>query len=521
MKGISNMSLFRWFLLLMVPLRREFRGWRSGGIVVLGTATAFQTPVSSHRLRTAGPPLPGTVAVGIPSRQRAATLTTSSLRMSFLSMPPSSSLLINGAYSKHPLASSRYETNGNDDRGLNNNNNIETMDHLLSPLTRELLEKLTENYVWGDKNTNNIDLLDILKVITEDFQFQPSAAQVQLGDVIFGKQENTSEEQEEDPYEDEGVLVAEVFSLAAQTRLSKELTLQLLKAVVASPSDVSTPIRRNTWALAIRTFRQYGWKGVSFHKGLSLRPRKGRRKKGGLFMRLFRSTKYRIQEAQQLVLECQMATPPARKLENREELKKELDAQFSSNKQFPQTLNQHSKPSRNNPFEFPHQLSYFPQQGSLSWKNIKRRMDRMGKTLKDKGRAGIVAYAFFNFVLYSVGALIQWKRIGPGDPAAHSVTTLVVRKLGRVLASMYVISNLLKIPKIMVSIALTPLTQQSLYLVRERLGVSENAATVLLTSFMLAAWIGILAIPIASEYRRLIQMVHLEGAVLSSAIHSV
>jgi len=150
----------------------------------------------------------------------------------------------------------------------------------------------------------------------------------------------------------------------------------------------------------------------------------------------------------------------------------------------------------------------------ISWKRIKRATERQFAKLRKKGRAGIVSYCFFNFALYTAGFLYRWPRVAPADPfSAASVYVVCMRKFSRIFVSLYLSSQILKLPRLFFAVSWTPVAGRCLSSVQERLRVSETVATVLLIGTMLAMWAASVSVPLLSEYATLKRLVVLDRLI--------
>jgi hypothetical protein len=117
----------------------------------------------------------------------------------------------------------------------------------------------------------------------------------------------------------------------------------------------------------------------------------------------------------------------------------------------------------------------------------RRTTDKLNKA----GRAGLLAYGFLNFALYAGGTLWQWHRIVPVP--LPSLQQSQIQKLGKVLASVYIGSQVTKLPRIALAVALAPVANQSLEWLQTRLEVSEGTAFGILTVSLISSFVGVLA----------------------------
>jgi hypothetical protein len=157
--------------------------------------------------------------------------------------------------------------------------------------------------------------------------------------------------------------------------------------------------------------------------------------------------------------------------------------------------------------------------GSSSDGNIGmiRRWRRFGRqqytALKSKGKAGLVAYCFFNWVFYTFGLQWQWHRVASADPlsaAGTSVAALVARKFGTVFCYLYGYSQLCKLPKLCTAVGLAPMATKTMTTLQEKLHVNETVATVILVGAMVLLWMTATAVPVWREYATLRRIVQLD-----------
>lgn len=350
----------------------------------------------------------------------------------------------------------------------------------LPPLTWNLLHRATENYVYGTDHA----LDDIDAVIRAEYRSYD--VPVAIDSVTFDVS-HTGEDVDES--------VAEILSLAALHRLPAPIVEELLEALAPSSSALATA--RNAWV-------QSGWEGVDFPQGLALDL------KGAPRRPLFRRRRKRAREAQAAIDEAAAVAAPKQRLQTRQEFLQSMQEQFGSD----DDDDHDQSPSSGDA------LFFFPSTSvvGLSWKRLKRTIDKQYATLKTKGKAGLLSYCFFNFCYYTAGVLWQWRRIPPADPFSSSVLTVLVRKFGRVFGSLYLASQLFKIPKLFTAVALTPVSEQLLTVSQRRWETSETAAAAVLIAVMFALWIGLVSLPILGEYASLRKLVRLESFMDVTAV---
>jgi hypothetical protein len=342
----------------------------------------------------------------------------------------------------------------------------------LPPQTKFLLSRATKSYIYGDTGLTSLDSNRVLLEQAIAEEYKSIDVPVQIGEVLFDVRK-TGEDVDE--------AVAEVLSLAAMHSIPQEITCELLKL----ESDQ-----------AHKAFSESGWEGVAFPRGFALQlKRKFQPKQPKNWIR---GRKRRFQEAKEAVTAARETQAPSQKLQTREEFLATMEEQFGG-----KTLDPTAE-SGGKVF-FPNST---PQKG-LSWRRIKRAADKSVATLKKKGKAGFLAYTYFNFILYSVGIVLQWPRVAPANPfSGASAVVVTLRKFARVYGSLYIFSNVLKIPKLFSAVALAPLAQRTLDLMTNRLKVSDKVATCMQVVLLFVAWAAIVSVPVLSEYGRIRRLIN-------------
>lgn len=357
----------------------------------------------------------------------------------------------------------------------------------LPPQTHDVLNKVTNNYVFENVEQTRQQPLgpeDVL--ISIETEYETRNVPVVLDDRTVSIPEKGGKEALKD--------FTEILSLSALHGIPKEITLELLHTACAE-----------TMEPYIKTFELGGWDSVQFPKGLSVRPKKEFRKqetrKGVVTMlRRRKRTKQLAKEAQEAILVARSATAPDKMpIQTREELIAQIE-ELGDEKPKTKTRDE---------------LLFFPNSvplKNISFKELRRVAKRQYTKLKRKGRAGVLSYFFFNFLFYTIGILWQWPRVPLPDPLTTSSTALmlVVKKCGRVFASLYVAAQILKLPKVLMAIAITPFSQRVLNFVSRKLRVSETVALVSVGAVLFASWIALCGIPILSDFARLKNLVYMD-----------
>mmetsp|Transcript_34585 Transcript_34585/g.70586 ORF Transcript_34585/g.70586 Transcript_34585/m.70586 type:complete len:269 (-) Transcript_34585:38-844(-) len=130
---------------------------------------------------------------------------------------------------------------------------------------------------------------------------------------------------------------------------------------------------------------------------------------------------------------------------------------------------------------------------------------RQTERLAALGRGGAVSYGFLNFAWYTLAVALQWRRhASPVSPEVVVLPSLVpgaaaaalgasVRKFGRVLLAAYVGSQVTKLPRIYLAMALAPWGDRLLRWTERRFGVGEKKAFAIVTGSLIAGCLGIWA----------------------------
>lgn len=382
----------------------------------------------------------------------------------------------------------------------------------IPPQTKALFARLSEAYIYNTQpstitSSRKVSLERVLQVI--EAEHVPLDVPILLNDIRIDVKQ-TGDDMDES--------VAEIFSLAAMYGLPKEITLQLINGCIDSSEQVGDATQVAELEHCRDVFAKEGWAAVSFPKGLALRVRKKydtqKKKHRRNPFAFLKSRQRRIEFARQAVLQASQTQPPEQQIQTREDFLKAIEKEITN------------KSSAKSPFGISKsslQL-FFPNSINSPrrrLKNMTRAVDRQLATFKRSGRATVVAYGFINFCLYTVGALWHWNRVALVENPfqASSVASVLLKKVGTVLGSVYLTSHFLRIPKVIMAMCLTPMAQRLVNGVKEQLDVSETVATALLIGLQCAFWLGIVSVPALSEYTRLRRLVNLER--LMNGPHSV
>ncbi|CAJ1945097.1 unnamed protein product [Cylindrotheca closterium] len=127
---------------------------------------------------------------------------------------------------------------------------------------------------------------------------------------------------------------------------------------------------------------------------------------------------------------------------------------------------------------------------------VRSKTQKLTEKLNQAGRAGFLAYGFLNFALYAGGTLLQWHHISISGPPTISSQ---LQKLGKALGTVYVGSQVTKLPRIALAVALAPVGNRSLDWLHEKLGVSEGTAFGILTAALIGSFLAVVGILIVGS----------------------
>ena len=351
-----------------------------------------------------------------------------------------------------------------------------------TPGSQQLIARIMENYVFG-KEEREFTVDDILSVIERDFRTRD--VPVQIGDIVFDAATTGIEIDQS---------ITEIISFAAYHGLPKRLTGELLDAKLGEP-----------FSTAKKVFMKEGWNSVSFPKGLAIQLPSAEPR-----FRWRSQKRKRVQDAVRAVQAAASARSPIRQLKTPKDfLAKLVREEYSAVGTTPTQKN----------------LPFFPSNivvPKISWRRLWRYMEESSAKIKSSGKTGFLSYAIFNFCIYSFGMLWQWKRIAmPQVTSASSAMLLTLRKLGRAFATVYIVSNILKIPKLFSVAGMVPLTDRLLKLSSAKSGLSEKRLVVIITSVLVSIWVALLAVPVLSDFSCLRKLVQLEALFDQYAIEPV
>ena len=385
-------------------------------------------------------------------------------------------------------------------------NYLPNQGHDMPHKTKRLVRRMTSEYIYGIENRPQVDGADILAVIEAEYAPLSSAVSVRLGNRTLWQ---GGEEEER--------IVINILSFAVLYQLPKEIASRLLSSFTQSGDN-------KLIAEIQKDFEQLGWEAISFPKGLGIRVNPNLMVsllgKQGSKSSFFppsrvpwrsRSTRKAAEAAKEGVMNTAAVQPPEQNIMSKEEFLVEIENEMRSS-QIPSGLPT-SKPKKG-PSRFSLEgtpLPSFPESyrawtrvkrammdspknalsRNKSWIRLSTAMDSQYAKIKEAGRAGFMAYAFINFVLYTVGIAWQWRRIATDMPGpGTTLVSLTLKKLGKAFARVYVGASLFKLVRIVVALALAPAAGRVLQFTQRKLGVSENAAFAILITLLLKTFFG-------------------------------
>jgi len=383
----------------------------------------------------------------------------------------------------------------------------------MPPRTKRLIKRVTSEYIYGADQRPQIDLGDILDVIDAEYESLSLAKSVAVGNKEFDGAKGPEEE-----------LVVQLLSFSVLNQLPKEITLCLMNRSVGGGQE-QEPLKE-----FCSFFEKAGWEHISFPKGLGLRiepavaSRVARASPAILQNPLlffppsklpWRSLSRRKgkEVAKRGILLCSQTQAPEQNIMTKEEFLEEIENEILS---APLSALPVEKPTRfkigisledalpsfptNDIWRKVKRVVMDPASVSLSnsrtWGRLSSKIGGLIDKLKQAGRAGVMAYAFINFVLYTVGMAWQWRRITVEIPAVGSGVTLVsltLRKFTKAFVRVYVGSSVFKLGRIVLALAIAPTAGKILKLTQRKLNVSENTAFVILITLLLKTFLGTLA----------------------------
>lgn len=384
---------------------------------------------------------------------------------------------------KFPLSSSSAEFGeGNDSKENANTNLLSYLSNEgkdLPPDMAELLKRATAEYIYGVNNDREIaHVEDVMEAL--DLEYKISDRPIVVGNVTLNEERGVANEDE--------MWVYRIFSVALFHKIPAPIASRLLlRHFEESPSLlVEDDFVEDDDLLGFcrKALESDGWKAVSFPDGFRVQIRPGY--SCSTWNSYLPPRKVSKVEAGQMIMEADQTKLPEKVPFSppRQEVQDTLGEDLSNNSSISTASNQFVPRLEDN-------LPYFPKKSA--WRravqNFQQIMQKQVQMLKKAGRAGAISYGFLNFALYAGGTVWQWNRVF----ASGAGLSAQFRKLGRVLGTVYIGSQVTKLPRIALAVVLAPVGDTILIFLQEQLGVTENRAFAILTVGLIAFFIGLLA----------------------------
>lgn len=374
----------------------------------------------------------------------------------------------------------------------------------IPPRTRRLVSQITSQFIYGIEGQPNLSSRTIVEVIKSEYESLPVSMTV--GNRTFGSGGGD-------------LLVVQIVSLAVLHQLPSEIMLKVVDCA-ATENQALRDFKTE--------FEAVGWEQVSFPAGLSIRIKKGliSRTTQPSDQSFFppsrlpwrsRSSSRAAEAAQKGIRLASEAKAPEQTIRTKEEFLVEMENEIQAPPLSEVAVTEPSDMLSSEALSLQDALPSFPSEGysrawtkvkrvlmtpspalasNAGWKKFSNVMDTQYKKMKDAGRAGLMAYAFMNFVLYTVGVTWQWRRIAVEVPlpAGATMVSLTLRKFIKAFTRVYVASAVFKLVRVGISLALAPAAGRVLSFTQRKLKVSENAALVILITLLIKTFLGTLAV---------------------------
>ena len=335
----------------------------------------------------------------------------------------------------------------------------------LTPKTRELLQRVTSEYVnGGDPMVQAGDVLDVIGA-----EYKSRDVSVIVGDEIF---DFTASGEVDDAD------VARILSFAAYHRLPRDVALLLF-----GPSDDEDQV--DSFARCRNALARGGWKEVRFPRGLAIRPRRKfvkstRKRYMPMPWNWTTSRKDTVRIAEVAVNEAMYVQAPPRRLMSREEFLASIDKELAS-----------TEPTESRPFPFREARQFFPRQ-NLKLKRLRKVLKKQTALMKDAGLAGLISYVTLSFAWYTCAIFVQWRHTSPTVEITSRALGTAMRRFGKVLVAAYIGSQLTRMLRLKMALVLAPFGNRALRLTQKKLRISETKAFALLSGVVvgtcLAVW---------------------------------
>jgi lysophospholipase L1-like esterase len=337
----------------------------------------------------------------------------------------------------------------------------------LAPRTTELLKRVTLQYVNGRGPV--VEAEEVLDVVNAEYK--SCDVPLNVGNVTFDFSLSGDVDDAD---------VAQILSFAAYHRLPADVTLLLI-----GPNDAED----NSFARCGEAFAREGWKSVRFPRGLSVRPKrkfvKSTKERLMPIPRAWRKDAQRM--AQLAVNEATYTKAPPRQLLSREEFLATMDKELSA-----------TEPLELLPSLFREVRLIFPRQNKRL-KRLRKAVKKQTLLLKHAGLAGLISYVALNFAWYTCAIVFHWHRTSSTVELSTRALGTSLRRFGKVLAAVYVGSQLTRLLRLKLSLVLAPFGNRVLRFIEKKLQVSENVAFALLAGGMIGTCLGIWSIIVLGD----------------------
>lgn len=272
----------------------------------------------------------------------------------------------------------------------------------------------------------------------------------------------------------QGIILSKILSFAAIHSISTEVTEFLLELVYQETYSYDIPYLSRQ---SIDAFRSGGWYSVTFPSGLSLLvKRRFLKSKVDRFSPIPRRwNNEAANEGQVKIIEAARKKPSFKYSpghnENIFQSIQESD-EISGRSLFASMKSETDKWKRE-------MKLYFPKQ-NMFYKKLLTFLQTRTDALKSAGRAGLISYGFLNLTWYTFALMFSWKRVIGSSHYLNSVPndlSLIrssLRKFTKVLAVVYVGSQITKLPRLCLAVMTAPIGDRVLKWTEERMKIGEG-----------------------------------------------
>ncbi|CAB9517222.1 expressed unknown protein [Seminavis robusta] len=381
----------------------------------------------------------------------------------------------------------------------------------MPPKTRRLIHQVTSDYIYGVQGKEQQILLqqqpkvDFMDLVESEYDVLSPGVSMAVANYTFDGDSSVEEQ-----------MVICVASMVVLYQLPKEITLQLADHLLRSSSTGHNQALANFQS----AFRKGGWDMVVFPKGLGMRVKRDGPSHFFPASKLpwrSRSTRKAAEAAEMGILAASNTKAPPQNIKTKEEFLVEIEQEMRIDNNLESRKRQLSERVASRAWSmledampsFPsHRFggawskvkhavmeSSYAFSNNRAWKKLCTTMETQYKKLKGAGRAGLIAYCFMNFCLYTVGMTWQWRRmtLEPATAGA-SLVSLTLRNFVKVFMTVYMSAAVFKLARIGISLALAPAAGRVLQFTQRKLRVSENTAVAILIALLVKTFLGTLAI---------------------------